>query len=129
MRMGELTFTVIGVFRERVETFGLSDIQENTVILPFTLMKYYTGMEVVRLLDVQAARAEDVPSVERQVGRLLRSRHPAEAEYKVLTLTAILNAAKNISLALTIVLIIDRKSTRLNSSHSQISYAVFCLKK
>src|SRR2546430_5960255 len=26
-------------------------------------------------------------------------------------------------------LIIDRKSTRLNSSHSQISYAVFCLKK
>src|SRR2546427_5664374 len=26
-------------------------------------------------------------------------------------------------------LTVDRKSTRLNSSHSQISYAVFCLKK
>src|SRR6266581_3643334 len=61
MRMGELTFTVIGVFRERVE---------------------------------------------RQLGQLLRSRHPAEAEYKVQTLTAILSAARNISLALTIVLII-----------------------
>jgi len=106
IRVGELTFTVIGVFRERVETFGLSDIQENSVILPFTLMKYYTGIEVVRLLDAQAARAEDVPSVERQVGQLLRARHPSEAEYKVLTLTAILNAARNISLALTIVLII-----------------------
>src|SRR2546427_2074684 len=106
IRMGELTFTVIGVFRERVETFGLSDIQENSVILPFTLMKYYTGVEVVRLLDAQAARAEDVPSVERQVGQLLRARHPSGAEYKVLTLTAILNAARNISLALTIVLII-----------------------
>jgi putative ABC transport system permease protein len=106
VRMGELTFTVIGVFRERVETFGLSDIQENSVILPFSLMKYYTGFEVVRLLNVQAARAEDVPSVERQVGLLLRARHPAEAEYKVFTLRAILNAAKNISLSLTIVLII-----------------------
>ena len=106
MRMGELTFTVIGVFRERVETFGLSDIQENSVLIPFSLMKYYTGIEVVRLLDVQAARAEDVPSVERQLGQLLRSRHPAEAEYKVQTLTAILSAARNISLALTIVLII-----------------------
>ncbi len=106
MRMGELTFTVIGVFRERVETFGLSDIQENSVILPFTLMKYYTGMEVVRLLDVQAARVEDVPSVARQVGQMLRSRHPAEAEYKVFTLTAILNAARKISLALTIVLVV-----------------------
>src|SRR5688572_31248427 len=27
------------------------------------------------------------------------------------------------------VYLADRKSTRLNSSHSQISYAVFCLKK
>src|SRR2546428_2117193 len=26
-------------------------------------------------------------------------------------------------------MVIDRKSTRLNSSHDQISYAVFCLKK
>src|SRR2546430_17654654 len=28
-----------------------------------------------------------------------------------------------------VLLVGDRKSTRLNSSHSQISYAVFCLKK
>src|SRR2546427_3576035 len=27
------------------------------------------------------------------------------------------------------IALVDRKSTRLNSSHSQISYAVFCLKK
>src|SRR5216683_2787471 len=106
MRVGELTFTVIGVFRERVETFGLSDIQENSVLIPFTLMKYYTGDEVVRLLDAQAAKPEDVASVQRQVGQLLKSRHPPEAEYKVQTLTAILGAAKNISLALTILLIL-----------------------
>jgi putative ABC transport system permease protein len=106
IRIGELTFTVIGVFRERVETFGLSEIQENSVLVPFKLMKYYTGMEVVRLLDAQADSAENVPSVQRQVGLLLRSRHPAEAEYKVQTLTAILGAARTISLALTIVLII-----------------------
>jgi putative ABC transport system permease protein len=106
IRLGELTFTVIGVFRERVETFGLSDIQENSVIIPFTLMKYYTGMEVVRLLDAQADKAENVSSVERQLGQVLRSRHPADAEYKVQTLTAILGAARSISMALTIVLIV-----------------------
>src|SRR2546430_12621770 len=32
-------------------------------------------------------------------------------------------------LSLTHEMVEDRKSTRLNSSHSQISYAVFCLKK
>src|SRR5688572_32258084 len=39
-------------------------------------------------------------------------------------------AMKNITPAApTIGVTSDRKSTRLNSSHSQISYAVFCLKK
>src|SRR3712207_8251696 len=31
--------------------------------------------------------------------------------------------------ALTLPFLLDRKSTRLNSSHANISYAVFCLKK
>src|SRR5258705_4777826 len=33
------------------------------------------------------------------------------------------------ALAITLAVILDRKSTRLNSSHLGISYAVFCLKK
>src|SRR5262245_38792535 len=106
IRMGELTFSVIGVFVERAETFGLSDIQEETVVIPFSLMKYYTGVDIIRVLDAQAARAEDVPSVQKQVTQILKSRHPADAEYNVQTLTVILDAARKISLALTIVLIV-----------------------
>jgi putative ABC transport system permease protein len=106
VRMGELTFTVIGVFVERVETFGLSDIQAESVLIPFGLMKYYTGADVIRVLDAQAISAEDVPSVERQVAQILKSRHPQDAEYNVQSLTAILDAARTISLALTVVLIV-----------------------
>jgi putative ABC transport system permease protein len=106
IRMGELTFTVIGVFRERVATFGLSEIKDESVIIPLTLMKYYTGVDVLRVLYAQADGADDVPAVERQIARVLHSRHPAAAEYDVQTLTAILSAAKNISLALTIVLLL-----------------------
>src|SRR2546430_17113208 len=36
---------------------------------------------------------------------------------------------KHRQLGIALVATADRKSTRLNSSHSQISYAVFCLKK
>ena len=57
IRMGELTFTVIGVFRERVATFGLSEIQKESVIIPLTLMKYYTGDDVLRVLYAQAAES------------------------------------------------------------------------
>jgi len=106
LRVEESAFTIVGVFKERVETFGLSDIQSETVLIPFGLMKYYTGKDSLKVLDVQAASQEDVPSVQRQVKMLLRSRHPAEAEYNVQTLTAILKSARDISLALTIVLIV-----------------------
>src|SRR2546422_6697082 len=34
-----------------------------------------------------------------------------------------------VGIAVRVVLVLDRKSTRLNSSHGYISYAVFCLKK
>jgi putative ABC transport system permease protein len=106
LRMGELTFTVIGVFRERVSTYGQSEIQDESVIIPFSLMKSYTGLDVVRTLYAQATRPEDVGAVQRQVAQFLGSRHPAQAEYKAQTLSAILSAAKNISLALTIVLVV-----------------------
>src|SRR5690606_42090690 len=39
------------------------------------------------------------------------------------------NSAAKDTMVMTLVMVRDRKSTRLNSSHVKISYAVFCLKK
>ena len=106
IRMGELSFTVIGVFRERASTYGLSEIQKESVIVPHNLMKYYTGTDVLTTIYAQAPAPERVSATEKQIARLLNSRHPAEAEYNVQTLTAILGAARTIALALRIVLIV-----------------------
>src|SRR2546430_3450563 len=43
--------------------------------------------------------------------------------------TSLMRASRTYSVAMSFQWPGDRKSTRLNSSHSQISYAVFCLKK
>ena len=106
IRMGELSFTVIGVFRERASTYGLSEIQKESVIIPHSLMKYYTGTDTLTTIYAQAPAPERVSAMEKQIGRLLDSRHPEEAEYNVQTLTAILGAARTIALALRIVLIV-----------------------
>ncbi len=106
LHMGELTFTIIGIFRERVPTYGLSEIEEESVIIPFTLIKYYTGREVIRTIYAQASAPEMVPVVQRKIGILLKGRHPSQAEYIVRTLSSILSAAHTISLALTILLIV-----------------------
>jgi len=106
LRMGELAFTVIGVFKERVATYGLSEMQEDSVLIPLPLMKYYKGQEVLSSLYAQAPGPEQVKGLERQMGQILKSRHPAEADYHIQTLTAILGAARTISYALTVVLVL-----------------------
>ncbi|HYL09535.1 MAG TPA: ABC transporter permease [Candidatus Acidoferrales bacterium] len=106
IRVGEFTFTIIGVFRERVATFGLSEIQRESVIIPYTLMRDYTGQDYFRTIYAQAKTPDDVPGVTRQVDWILKSRHPATAVYQVQNLTGILDAAQKISLALSVVLVI-----------------------
>jgi len=106
IRVGELIFGVIGVFRERGSTFGETDIQRDSVLVPFSLTKNYTGFEVLLIIYAQADRAEDVPLVTRELGELLRSRHRAGAKYNVQNLTSILDAARKISFALSIVLLV-----------------------
>jgi len=106
IRVGDVTFTVIGVFTERNSTYGISEIHKDTVLIPFKLMKYYTGDDYLITLQAQAASPDDVSTVESRLERLLRSRHPPEAEYNVQTLTGILSAAREISLGLTIMLLV-----------------------
>ena len=106
LRVGELSFTVIGVFRERVETFGLSEIQDYSVLIPFPLMKYYLGDGSLDVLYLQERTPEDVAPATSQLEALPRQRHPARARYSVKNFSAILDAAKKIGLALTIVLLL-----------------------
>ncbi|HEY7791108.1 MAG TPA: ABC transporter permease [Vicinamibacterales bacterium] len=105
-RLGELSFTVIGVFQERVATFGQSEIQQESVLIPFSLLQYYTGATYIKTLYAQADGPEAVPLVTGEVARVLSSRHREGARYRVQNLTSILNAAKRISSALTITLLI-----------------------
>jgi putative ABC transport system permease protein len=105
IRVGELRFSVIGVFKERIATFGQSEITRYSVIVPFGLLKSYAGTDHVKVIYAQAASPDRVPSVTRAVVDVLKSRHRPGAVYNVQNLTAILEAARNISLAVSLVLL------------------------
>jgi putative ABC transport system permease protein len=106
IHVGELTFTVIGVFRERTATFGQSEITPETVIVPFSLIRYYSGEEFIKTFYAQADKPEDVDMVTRQVKEILNSRHRPEVDYRVQNLASILETARHISLAMTVVLVV-----------------------
>jgi putative ABC transport system permease protein len=106
IRIGELHFTVIGVFKERVSTFGESEITPESAIVPFSLIKYYTGTNYFKSFYAQADTADDVPLVTSQVEEILQSRHRLGAKYRVRNLTNILETAHYISIAMTVVLVL-----------------------
>jgi putative ABC transport system permease protein len=106
LRAGELDFTIIGVFKERVETFGLSEIQDYSVLIPFPLMKHYLGDSSLDMLYAQASTPNGVIPLTDQLKALLRSRHSSRARYSVMNMSSILHATQAIAVALTIVLIL-----------------------
>jgi putative ABC transport system permease protein len=106
IRVGDLRFAVIGVFRERISTFGETEIARESVLIPFGLMTYYTGTEYISTLYVQADSPEVVPGVTGQVVEILKNRHRPGAEYEVENLASLLESARKISRALTVLLIV-----------------------
>ena len=106
LKVKDHQFTVIGVFRERVQSFGLSELAERAMVVPITILRYYNRVERIDPMYIQAKRAEDVEAITGEVKRILEGRHRKGAQYFVDNLGAILETAKNISLILTFVLIL-----------------------
>src|SRR5271165_5393396 len=101
-----LQFTVVGTFKERTGTFGLSEITNETVLMPVSVIRYFTPVERVDPLYIQTRLASDVIPLTVRVRQLLEARHRQGARYDVENLAGILEAAQEIALVLTIVLIV-----------------------
>ena len=106
IKIYRVEFTVIGIFKEGAETFGQSEISQETAILPLSVMTFLTGSRIVDQIYASAARASLVPAATAAIGQLVRSRHRPSAVYRVQNLTQILRAARNIATTLTLVLLL-----------------------
>src|SRR6266540_4864056 len=94
---------------QRVRTSTASYVRQARSIVALRKMKFYEGM---KLPDLSGFRGETVEKPHRSLPRPLD-----------------MKALSDMNAAAPALAKKDRKSTRLNSSHITISYAVFCLKK
>jgi putative ABC transport system permease protein len=106
LKVHGLQFTVIGTFKEKVESFGQSELNTETILIPITVQQYFMPVERIDPLYVQVRDPEQVEAVTTQVTEILESRHRAGASYKVENLTSILNAARSIAQILSLVLVL-----------------------
>src|SRR5208283_2941348 len=106
IKLSGLPLTVIGTFRERVDTFGQSEISEDTILIPYTLARFFTGSDSVTQLFFSVADSSEVPRATQAIQDALRSRHRPESVYKVSNLTQSLSVASTTANTLSSVLLL-----------------------
>jgi len=105
VKVSGLPFTIIGTFRERVDTFGQSEVNDNTMLIPYSVSRYFQDTPTVKQIYFSTTDASLVVPVTAQVRKVIQSRHRPESVYKVENLTQLVAVADKIANALTMVLL------------------------
>jgi len=100
-----IPFTIIGVFRESVDTFGESEIADQTILIPYSVARYFTGTENVKQIYFSMYNMDAVPEASKEIERIVSARHRPNSVYKATNLKELLTMAAKIANALTLVLL------------------------
>jgi len=100
-----IPFTVVGTFKESVDTFGQTEIADQTVLIPFSVARYFTGSDNVKQIYFSIRSMDEVPDATREIQRIVQARHRPNSVYKTFDLRELLAMANRISIALIAVLV------------------------
>ncbi|HKR27033.1 MAG TPA: ABC transporter permease [Acidobacteriaceae bacterium] len=101
-----IPFTVIGTFKEGVETFGESEIADETILIPYSVGRYFIGTDTVNEIYFTIRDQGDVESAASQIVAVIHSRHLPNSVYRPSTMTALITMAGKVVNALTIMLLL-----------------------
>ena len=115
IKLSGLPFTIIGTFRESVDTFGQSEVQDYTMVIPYTVSRYFTENHAVKQIFFAVGSSDDVVPATTQIEHIIKARHRPESVYTVSNLTQLLSVADKTANALTLILLLIAAVTLLVS--------------
>ena len=101
-----LPFTIIGTFKERVQTFGQTEIANQTILIPYSVGRYFTGTNYVKQMYFSIRDQSDVENAAKQIVAVVHSRHQPSSVYTAQTMTALITTAGLVVNALTVMLLL-----------------------
>ena len=101
-----IPFRIIGTFKESVDTFGQSEITNNTILIPYSVARFIYGTNNVKTLYFSIRSMAEVPDAKKEILRVIHSRHKPNSVYNGQDLTSLLSMAATIANALTMVLVL-----------------------
>src|SRR3989442_15441659 len=105
MPMG-MPFTINGPFRERLDPFGQSEVIDNTMVIPYTVSRYFTDTPTVRQIYFSVADPSMVGPATAQIKRMIQSRHRPESRYNMENLTQLVAMGEKTADSQTILLLL-----------------------
>jgi putative ABC transport system permease protein len=83
IKINGLPFVIIGTFHEQVETFGQSEISGNTILIPYTVSRYFVSTNAVQQIFFSASDPHEIERSTALIGKIIQSRHRPESLYRV----------------------------------------------
>jgi putative ABC transport system permease protein len=106
IKIQEVPFVIIGTFRESVDTLGRSEIEEDTVLIPYSVARALTGTNAVNQIYFSMVDAASIPAATDDIQSLIAGRHRPGSVYNVSNLTEVLRLANKTANAFTSVLLL-----------------------
>jgi len=106
IQLSGIPVTIIGTFKESVDTFGTTDIDEQTILIPYSVGRYFTGTDNVKDIFFSIRDRDDVEEAAKEIRAVVQVRHQPNSVYSTTTLTAVLTTAGLVANALTVVLLL-----------------------
>ena len=102
--VSRIPFTIVGVFKEAVPDFGNSEIEDQTILIPYSVARYFTGSDNVQQIYFSMRSMNEVTDAAKEIVRIIHLRHRRDSVYKAQTLQEYLTIAHSITTALTLLL-------------------------
>jgi putative ABC transport system permease protein len=99
-----IPFTVIGVFKMRIDTFGQSEVNDQTILVPYPVARYFTGTDTVKEIFFSVKDPSLVVSASKEILAVIKSRHRPNSVYNAFIMTEVLTDMAKIADMLTYVL-------------------------
>ncbi|MGC2162505.1 MAG: ABC transporter permease [Silvibacterium sp.] len=101
-----IPITIVGTFKESVDTFGSTEIDDETILVPYSVARYFTGTDNVKDIFFSIRDRNDVEEAAKEIVAVVQSRHQPSSVYTATTLTAVLTTAAIVANYLTIMLLL-----------------------
>ncbi len=106
IKIQEVPFVIIGTFRESVDTLGRSEIEEDTVLIPYNVAQSMSGTTAVNQIYFSVFDPSGIAAATQSIQAVLASRHRPESVYNVSNLTEVLRLANKTATVFTSVLLL-----------------------